>query len=467
MQFSSGVFLILFLPLTIVLYKLAGLVPGYKCKNLVLLSASLVFYSWGEPAFIIVLIGGIVLNYIGGLMIDHTQSKKVKKILLFSTITVDLGVLFIFKYLSFATMELSRILPIKVLNISLPIGISFYTFQIMSYIFDVYYDKVPAQQNILCLALYICMFPQLVAGPIVRYSDIESEIKNRIETSELFYHGTHRFVIGLAKKVLIADYLGGIADKIFADASVSNIPLSTAWIGAIAFTFEIYYDFSGYSDMAIGLGNCFGFHFKENFHYPYASCSVQDFWRRWHISLTDWFRDYVYIPLGGNRVSIRRNTLNLFIVWLLTGIWHGAEWTFVIWGLYYFTIQLIEKRTGVTNIFPKIVRYFLTMIIVTIGWVIFKASNLTDAISYIGTMFNFSQRISDHNSLLYLHSSIIIFTISFVGAFPIIPFLLNQKIKALDTLYRIISLGGTIVLLCLCLLVIINGSYSPFIYFNF
>jgi D-alanyl-lipoteichoic acid acyltransferase DltB (MBOAT superfamily) len=338
----------------------------------------------------------------------------------------------------------------------------------MSYIFDVYYEKVPAQKNILNLALYISMFPQLVAGPIVRYSDIEKEINERSENSELFYQGTQRFIIGLAKKVLVADFLGGIADKIFITAEYSDIPMLTAWIGAISYTFEIYYDFSGYSDMAIGLGKCFGFHFKENFNYPYISCSITEFWRRWHISLTDWFRDYVYIPLGGNRVSSKRHIFNLFIVWLLTGVWHGANWTFILWGMMYFIIQLFEKKTKIMDRIPKVLGYVITMIIVTIGWTIFKAKNLINLASFLAAMFGYGDGIIDSSTLLYFKSSVIILSISFIGSFPIVETIegkfLNPEIKVIKEL---VWLPLSVVLLGFCLLVIINGSYSPFIYFNF
>ncbi len=427
--------------------------------------SSLFFYAWGEPIFIFVLILGIAVNYFLGIMIEIGQNKKVFLVL---SLVFNLGILFSFKYLSFVTRELHRLFPMEFLNIALPIGISFYTFQIMSYIFDVYYEKVPAQKNLLNLALYISMFPQLVAGPIVRYSDIEKEIHDRTENIGLFCQGTHRFIIGLAKKVLIADFLGGIADKIFVTAEYSKISMLTAWIGAIAYTFEIYYDFSGYSDMAIGLGKCLGFHFKENFNYPYISCSVSEFWRRWHISLTDWFRDYVYIPLGGNRVSSKRHILNLFTVWLLTGIWHGAEWTFILWGMMYFVIQLFEKKTGIMDKLPKAIGYIITMIIITIGWTIFKASNLASAGSFLAAMFGFGDGFVDNNTLLYFKSSVIIFAISYIGAFPIFKFidgkLLNSRFKKVE---EAIWIPISAILLGFSLLVIINGSYSPFIYFNF
>lgn len=464
MQFSSGIFLILFLPLVMCFYKIGGLF-GHKYKNSILLLASLLFYAWGEPLFICVLILGIIVNYCFGILIEKRGNKK---LLLALSLIFNLGILFIFKYLSFVTSELSRAVPIKPVTIALPIGISFYTFQIMSYIFDVYYERVPAQKNIFNLALYISMFPQLVAGPIVRYSDIEDEIHNRTETAELFSEGTHRFIVGLSKKVLIADFLGEIADRIFITAEYSKISLVTAWIGAIAYTFEIYYDFSGYSDMAIGLGKCFGFHFKENFNYPYSACSVSEFWKKWHISLTDWFRDYVYIPLGGNRVSVSRHTFNLFIVWLLTGIWHGAEWTFIIWGMMYFVIQLFEKKTLIMYKIPKFIGYVITMVIVAIGWVIFKASNMHNALLYLSAMFGHGEGIVDATGFLYLRSSAVIFAISYVGTFPILPWIKNRITGRRCIFIReLLMIPISALLLGTCLLVIINGSYSPFIYFNF
>ena len=451
-------------------YQLAYIHPNsdirHRFKNIVLLFASLLFYAWGEPLFILMLILGIGINYLIGLRIEKTEHNK--KMYLIVSLIFNLSILFVFKYLSFVTRELSRCVSIPPVNIALPIGISFYTFQIMSYVFDVYYGKVSAQKNVFSLALYISMFPQLVAGPIVRYSDIENEIHYRTETVNLFCQGTHRFIVGLAKKVLLADFLGGIADKIFVTSEYSNISLITAWIGAIAYTFEIYYDFSGYSDMAIGLGKCFGFHFKENFDYPYISTSVTEFWRRWHISLTDWFRDYVYIPLGGNRVSSDRHILNLFIVWLLTGIWHGAEWTFIIWVMMYFAIQLFEKKTLIMDKIPKIFGYLITMVIIVIGWTIFKASNLQCAIDYLKAMFGAGDGIVDSNSFLYAKSSAVVFAISYIFSFPIFDWI-NCKCTAKWTVVikDLFWIPVSALLLGLCLLVIINGSYSPFIYFNF
>lgn len=465
MQFSSGIFLMLFLPITILIYKLGGKVWGLNFKNIILLLASLFFYAWGEPLFIFVLIYGIIINYYCGIKIEKSKYRKIYLVL---SLSFNVGILFIFKYLSFVTRELNKVVPIEVANIALPIGISFYTFQIISYILDVYNDKVPAQKNIFNLALYISMFPQLVAGPIVRYSDIEYELHHRMESSELFCNGTHRFIIGLSKKILLADFLGGIADKIFVTAEYSRVPMITAWIGAIAYTFEIYYDFSGYSDMAIGLGNCFGFTFKENFNYPYISCSVTEFWRRWHISLTDWFRDYVYIPLGGNRVSSKRHVFNLFVVWLLTGVWHGAEWTFIAWGMMYFVIQLFEKKTNIMERIPKVLGYIITMMIIIVGWVIFRASNLRNAYSFCASMLGRGAGIVDSNTYLYIKSSLIVFTISYIGSFPLLK-LMGDKFSNSNIIWvkELIQMSVTVILFVFCLLVVINGSYSPFIYFNF
>ena len=338
MQFSSASFLILFLPGIMLVYY-AGR-KNLVYKNVVLLFGSLFFYAWGEPLFVFVMCGSIMVNYCFGRLLSV---RKYRKTVLIISVLFNLGILFIFKYLSFVTELLSGVVNIKICQITLPIGSSFFTFQMMSYIFNVYYGKAKIQKNIVSLALYITMFPQLVAGPIVRYQSVENRIRERHETLLDFEYGIRRFAIGLSKKILLADFLGVIAERIFGEMENMSGAGATAWLGAIVYTLEIYYDFSGYSDMAIGLGRCFGFHFKENFRYPYAAESITEFWKRWHISLTDWFRDYVYIPLGGNRVSVKRHVWNLLVVWTLTGIWHGANWTFLIWGLIYFVFQVMEK----------------------------------------------------------------------------------------------------------------------------
>ena len=466
MQFSSAIFLILFLPALTIFYFAAG--SGHrKYKNTILLLGSILFYAWGEPIFIFVMLGSICLNYFIALKITTSNARK--KYLLYISLVFNLGILIIFKYLTFILRNLSLLIDLPMIEIALPIGISFYTFQIMSYIFDVYYGTVPVQRNICSLALYITMFPQLVAGPIVRYSTIAYEIQQRNETFSDFESGINRFIIGLSKKVLLADFLAGIADKIFNNAQFGPVPMLTAWIGALAYTFEIYYDFSGYSDMAIGLGRCFGFHFLENFDYPYIAKSISEFWQRWHISLTSFFRDYVYIPMGGNRVSPKRHIFNLFTIWLLTGIWHGAAWNFIIWGLLYFAIQLLEKYTGFAKRLPALVGHIYTLFIVILLWVIFRAKTMTDAATYFSYMFTLSGGLADSQTMQFIKSSIVIFTVSCIGSFPTIPALKKRFTNSnrSQIFCEIVSSAICIGLLLLCLLLIINGSYSPFIYFNF
>ena len=466
MQFSSAIFLMLFLPALMILYFAAG--TGHRTyKNTVLLIGSILFYAWGEPVFIFVMLGSILLNYWIALKISTADTWK--KPLLCISLVFNLGILIIFKYLTFILRNLSLLIDLPIIEIALPIGISFYTFQIMSYVFDVYYGTVPVQHSLPSLALYITMFPQLVAGPIVRYSTIAYEIQQRNETFSDFESGINRFVVGLAKKVLLADFLAGIADKIFNNAQFGPVPMLTAWIGALAYTFEIYYDFSGYSDMAIGLGTCFGFHFLENFNYPYIAKSISEFWQRWHISLTSFFRDYVYIPMGGNRVSPKRHIFNLFTIWLLTGIWHGAAWNFIVWGLLYFAIQLLEKYTGFARKLPALVGHIYTLFVVMLLWVIFRAKTMTDAVNYFSYMFTPAGGLADSQTVQFIRSSIVIFTVSCIGSIPVIPALKKHFINTSlsQVICEIISSAICIGLLLLCLLLIINGSYSPFIYFNF
>lgn len=466
MQFSSAVFLILFLPVVLLLYFICG-TKGRWYKNTVLLLASLFFYAWGEPLFILIMIVSIAANYAFGLLMEHFPARK--KVWLVCSVILNLGVLIVFKYLTFILRNLSAILPVPLVQIALPIGISFYTFQIMSYVFDVYFGTVSAQRNPIALSLYITMFPQLVAGPIVRYSTIAHEIHHRRETFHDFSEGLIRFVFGLAKKVLVADFLAGVADQIFTNAKFGPIPAATAWLGALAYTFEIYYDFSGYSDMAIGLGRCFGFHFLENFNYPYMARSITDFWRRWHISLTSFFRDYVYIPLGGNRVSLPKHIRNLFIVWLLTGIWHGAEWTFILWGIVYFAIQLLEKQTGLSEKLPSPIAHCYTMMVVVLCWVLFRAENLRDALSYFHSMFSVRAGFYDVESLQYLKSSFFVLVVAIVGSIPVWKRAKSfcDRSPVLQIIYELIRSGMAMIYLICSILLILNGSYSPFIYFNF
>ena len=466
MQFSSSVFLMLFLPAVMLAYFIAG--QGHrKYKNAVLLLASVCFYAWGEPLFVFIMLFSIVANYIFAVLMGKRKTHK-KPILVLSVV-FNLGIFVVFKYLTFILRNLSVFLDLPVIEIALPIGISFYTFQIMSYIFDVYYGVVPVQHNIMSLALYITMFPQLVAGPIVRYSTISYEIDHRKETLKDFEAGILRFVFGLAKKVLVADFLAAIADKIFISAQYGPIPVLTAWIGAIAYTLEIYYDFSGYSDMAIGLGRCFGFHFLENFNYPYVAKSIAEFWQRWHISLTSFFRDYVYIPLGGNRVSPRRHIWNLFVVWLLTGIWHGAAWNFIVWGLLYFVIQTVEKRTGFAKRMPAILGHCYTLLVVVLLWVIFRAATLTDAAAYLKYMFSVNNTIWNADTVRYAQSSAFVIVAGCIGSVPVWKKLQNifyRTEKGQIFCETFVGIASVVLLIC-CMLLVINGSYSPFIYFNF
>ena len=383
MVFSSLIFTFLFLPIVLIVYYLAK----DKYRNYILLAASLFFYSYGEPHFVYVMLGSVLGNYIMALLIDRFKERKLSKICLIADIVFNIGLLFIFKYLDFTISVFNMVFhtSIDIMRIKLPIGISFFTFQALSYVIDVYRGTVKVQKNLLYLALYISFFPQLVAGPIVRYSTIEEQIHDRKCTLESFSEGAKRFLIGFSKKIILANNLSLFASEIFSlDVTVTN-PL-LLWLGSICFSLQIFYDFSGYSDMAIGLGRIFGFVFLENFDYPYVSRSVTEFWRRWHMSLGQWFRDYVYIPLGGSRVSTPRHILNMLIVWLLTGIWHGANFTFIAWGLGYFVLLVIEKYIikpeKRNSSIPSVVWRIVTLAAINFGWVMFNSAGCRDGIRY-------------------------------------------------------------------------------------
>lgn len=480
MVFSSPEFLLFFLPAVLVLYHLF---KSIHWRNAILMIASLIFYAWGEPVYIFLMLASILINWLVGLGIDRYESQSKRKSVLIVGLVFDIGILFIFKYLSFFCKNIGLLLGTSTeLTIALPIGISFFTFQIMSYLIDVYRHDACVQKNIVKLALYITMFPQLIAGPIVRYQTIAEEISNRRSTPDDFTEGMVRFVYGLSKKIIISNYVASIADNIFALGD-DSLSVMTAWLGAIAYTLQIYFDFSGYSDMAIGLGLIFGFHFEENFNYPYAASSVTDFWRRWHISLSVWFRDYVYIPMGGNRVSKKRWILNLFTVWLLTGIWHGANWTFVLWGLLYFVVQLIEKLTH----FPEKMKAFshvYTMLVVVLLWVIFRSDTVSEAFHYIGVMFGGGYCFSDKLFTFYLDSGKWVLIAGAVFALPVCskikeklfgsgtgrvlqPENGDQKSKALSVVWNLVSSVSVLVLFVLCVILCVNSTYNPFIYFNF
>ncbi len=466
MLFSSLTFLFAFLPLTLITYYLAK--DSYK--NYVLLVASLVFYAWGEPKYIVLMLLSIALNYFVALKIDNSKNEQVRKRFLIFAIIINLGALFIFKYLDFAFLNINKVfgLGIELPGLALPIGISFYTFQILSYVIDVYRKKVKVQKNIFTLGTYIALFPQLIAGPIVRYSSVEKQLSKRKHSFDKFCDGFRRFIIGFCKKVLIANNVAVIADAIFNAPSELSL---NGWIivfGLISYTLQIYYDFSGYSDMAIGLGKIFGFDFDENFNYPYSATSITGFWRRWHISLTTWFKDYLYIPLGGNRCSKMKWMRNFFVVWLLTGLWHGASWNFILWGLYYAIILLFEKQFlgNFLKKIPRIIGWLYMFLIVNVGWLLFRANSLSDLKYMVASFFHprggLADFLSSHFSIMPYFSFIII---GLIFMFPI-----AKKLPLAFKKNNFVIIMSDIILILLFVLgvfALISSSYNPFIYFRF
>lgn len=468
MLFSSMTFVFMFLPIVCATYLLAR----KELQNYILLIASILFYAWGEPRYLAIMILTILVNYIGANYISRSHNAMHRKLLLIATIVVDLSFLFYFKYFNFVMDNINQLFhtQINFIDVVMPIGISFYTFQALSYVVDVYRGEVKAQRDIYKLALYITLFPQLVAGPIVKYHDVDEQISDRTVTFDKVAYGVKRFIVGLAKKMLIANTLGAVADKIFTQP-VENFDALTAWVGAIAYTLQLYYDFSGYSDMAIGLGSIFGFKFLENFNYPYISKSITEFWRRWHISLSTWFKEYLYIPLGGNRVSKRRNLFNLFVVFLATGVWHGASWNFIFWGLWHGAFIIFEKITGwhkkEGGLKINIAQHIYTMFAFVIGWVMFRADNMAYAWDYLKNMFGF---ISEHKITYKLpyyidNIEIITFVVAIICAMPIFRGILEVKYerKVLRTIINI----WLIVLFVLSASSIAASTYNPFIYFRF
>ena len=417
MLFSSIPFLYYFLPSVLILYFI---VPK-KLKNTVLMLSSLVFYGWGEPKYVVLMIASIVIGYFSGILIEAFSQKKLSKVFLGISVAVNLGFLAYFKYADFFIQNFNAVtgLSIPLLRIALPIGISFYTFQILSYTIDVYRKDVPAQKNIINLAAYITMFPQLIAGPIVRYSDIAKQLEERTHSFENFSKGIRRFILGLGKKILIANSLGELCDVFKASDDKSVL---FYWLYAVAFGLHVYFDFSGYSDMAIGLGRIFGFRFSENFNYPYISKSATEFWRRWHMSLGTWFRDYVYIPLGGNRVSKPKWFFNIFVVWFLTGFWHGAAWNFIIWGLFFAVLLIVEKVFLLKYLDKsKVISRVYTLVAVGISFVIFNATDMKEAFSYIGGMFGAGDLpLVSTEFFYYLKSFAVTLVIGIIGATPIV-----------------------------------------------
>lgn len=468
MLFSSLTFLFGFLPILLLGYYV---VPSRKFKNCILLVFSLLFYAWGEPKYILLMLVTILISYIMGLLINKYDSKpKVKKLLLTMSIILILAGLIFFKYTNFILENITRVTKadITFMDIILPIGISFYSFQILSYVIDLYNKKVEVQRNIFSLALYVSLFPQLIAGPIVRYETVEDELKNRKENLPDILSGFKRFIVGLSKKIIIANNMGLIADSIFV-LNNSNIGTLIMWLGVLAYTLQIYFDFSGYSDMAIGLGKMFGFHFLENFNYPYIAKSITDFWRRWHISLSSWFRDYIYIPLGGNRVSKLKWIRNICVVWLLTGLWHGASWNFVLWGAYFAIILLIEKIFLLKFIekSPKIIQWLYAMFLIMLGWVIFRCESMELMKNVLSKMFVYQKSdllkfITENINLLF---SMLFILPAIVVSFPIVP-KLKEKFNKSIIMYAGYNLL-ILILFSINIVFLTSSSYNPFIYFRF
>ncbi len=470
MVFSSVNFIFAFLPLLFVFY-FAVPKKFRKIRNFILLVFSLVFYAYGEPRYILVMLASILINYGFGLLLDHNRGwrkKKIRKSLVVLAVLANIGLLVYFKYTGFLAENLGALLhqswPVP--DIVMPIGISFFTFQGLSYVFDLYYHKAEVEKNPLNVALYISLFPQLIAGPIVRYETVATEIQDREENREDMAAGIRRFAIGLGKKMLIANQMGLIADQIFGMAA-GDLTTATAWIGAIAYTFQIYFDFSGYSDMAIGLGRIFGFHFLENFNYPYISRSITEFWRRWHISLSSWFRDYVYIPLGGNRGGKWKHIRNIFVVWLLTGVWHGAAWTFVCWGLYYFVLLMLEKY-GLGKRLKGWIGWPYTIVLVTIGWVLFRADTITYAWDFIRVMFGAGGVAGWNTESLYLLVQYRVeWVLAVLCSLPLAKLVQTRQKTAPSAWIEVGQLVFAAGVFALSVLYLINSSFNPFIYFRF
>ena len=464
MVFSDTPFLYAFLPLTAVFCLVS---PSRSLKNYVLLAFSLLFYSWGEPKLLTLMIGAALAAYLCGL--GMARFPQHKKVFLWISVALLLGDLIVFKYLNFLADNFNALTgaALSLPAITLPIGISFYTFQILSYVIDLYRGRVGVQRNYFYFLLYVSFFPQLIAGPIVRYQTVEDEICSRHESWDDALYGLRRFILGLAKKVLIANNVARIAELIYGAGDAAGT--AAYWFAALCYTFQIYFDFSGYSDMAIGLGRMFGFHFLENFDYPYISRSVTEFWRRWHISLSSWFRDYVYIPLGGNRVSRGRWIFNIFAVWGLTGLWHGAQWNFVLWGLYYAVLLLLEKLFLARYLerLSKAVQWLYTMLFVVVGWVLFNLTDFAQLRHALAVMF--TPHATDWLAVLTCDTSIIVpvLVLPFAVLFSF-PVLSKWKKHADDTpLSSLVTNGCCLALLALSVAFIISSSYNPFIYFRF
>lgn len=464
MVFSSLVFMFAYLPITLLAYYL---VPR-QGRNIFLFIVNLIFYGWGEPKLVLLMVFNIFFNYIGGWLVDkYRADAKKKKLFLILTCVLDIGILAVFKYTGMITETLNMLpfLNIPELQISLPIGISFYTFQTMSYVIDVYRDDAPVSKNFINFGTYVALFPQLIAGPIVRYRDVAEQLVNRRETLEMFTRGVKLFMIGLAKKVIIANTMGTLTTNIFATTDENGVV--GTWVGMIAYTFQIYFDFSGYSDMACGLGNMMGFEFLKNFNYPYIAKSITDFWRRWHISLSTWFKEYVYIPLGGNRKGVKRQILNLLIVWGLTGLWHGAAYNFVLWGLYYGFLLILEKFVlkKFLDRLPSFVQHIYTLFIIIIGWGLFYFTDVGQLGEFMVDLFNFGNGICGDQAFNLIMSNLPMLIIAAVASTPLATMLYTRFehrrfMWIPETLY---CMG----VLAVSTASLVNQSYNPFLYFRF
>lgn len=478
MLFSSPIFLFAFLPIVLAVYygPLRGMRRG---QNVFLLLASLFFYGWAQPVFVLVMMGSIFINYLLGLWADFclTRNKKAT-VPVVVAVTANLSLLFVFKYLSFTLANLRSLgLDVPLRSIALPVGISFFTFQALSYVLDVARRDAPCQKNPLYVGLYIAFFPQLIAGPIVKYRTVAQQINGRRETWDSFSQGCYRFLIGLGKKVLLANQLAVIADAAFVADGPGSV--SMAWLGSICYTLQIFFDFGGYSDMAIGLGKMFGFQFLENFRYPYLASSPSDFWKRWHISLTTWFRDYIYIPLGGNRGGKLKTLRNLFLVWLFTGIWHGANWTFLLWGLTWFAVLAIQRflpHRPTLRLAPLWLRRFLTFLLVNATWVLFRADSVGEAFSFLGTMLLWNAPpIWSVQTGYFLTQNWVVLVAAALACAPTATWLRSQLLHlsqrqsnpALMKVWDGLCAAATVCILLVCAAFLVKDAYNPFIYFNF
>lgn len=468
MVFSSFSFLCVYLPIVLAVYYI---LPK-KARNLFLLIASLGFYAWGEPKYVLLMVFSIAANYGFGILIDKSwDNARRAKLMLALAVFIDLGLLCVFKYGDFVVENINKAFGagFDLLYLALPIGISFYTFQSMSYIIDVYRGDVKVQLNVIDFGMYIAMFPQLIAGPIVRYSDVEAQLTERSTNLADFAQGICRFATGLGKKVLLANQIGALWSTVYAQGG--NTSALMAWLGAVAFTFQIYFDFSGYSDMAIGLGRMLGFRFPENFRYPYEAVSITDFWRRWHITLSTWFKEYLYIPLGGNRKGMGRQIFNLFVIWTLTGLWHGAGWNFIMWGLYYFVFLVIEKLFLLKALdkAPKLIRHIYALLVITVGWVIFACNDVSVLLPYLGSMLG-ANGLTGGMDLYYLTTRAALLVILCIASTELPGKLvkvavekLNMSTEAVFTLKAV----STLLLLVASIIFLIGDSYNPFLYFRF